>query len=70
MTKYLGLKDLAEFIKTFGEAQREAEASQVLRNKLILEKLASKTRDNGQLPLEYSSDEDFVYHEKSEVPGL
>ncbi len=41
----------------------EAAGSQALRNKVILDKLARKVRDEGQLPLEYSSDEDFTYLE-------
>jgi hypothetical protein len=57
------LKDLSDFIKTFGEAQQEAAGSQTLRNKIILDKLARKVRDERQLPLEYSSDEDFMYME-------
>jgi hypothetical protein len=61
--KYQALKDLSDFIKTFGEAQQEAAGSQTLRNKIILDKLARKVRDERQLPLEYSSDEDFMYME-------
>ena len=57
------MKDLSEFIKTFGEAQLEAAGSQTLRNKIILDKLARKVREERQLPLEYSSDEDFMYME-------
>lgn len=57
------MKDLSEFIKCFGEAQKEAAGSQTLRNKVLLDKLARKVRDERQLPLEYSSDEDFMYME-------
>ena len=57
------MKDLSEFIKCFGEAQKEVAGSQTLRNKVLLDKLARKVRDERQLPLEYSSDEDFMYME-------
>jgi hypothetical protein len=57
------LKELSDFIKTFGEAQQEVEGSQSLRKKIILDKLARKVRYERQMPLEYSSDEDFMYME-------
>jgi len=40
LDKYNALKDLSEFIKTFGEAQKEAAGHQTLKNRLILDKIS------------------------------
>ena len=59
--KYYQLKDLTDFMKTFSDANSQSQY-QIFSNKVVLNKISKKSREGGQLPLEYSSDEDFVYH--------
>ena len=59
--KYHQLLDLSDFMKTFGETRNEISQYKIFNNKVALDKISRKSRKDGQLPLEYSSDEDFDY---------
>jgi hypothetical protein len=48
-------------MKTFGETRNEISQYKIFNNKVALDKISRKSRKDGQLPLEYSSDEDFDY---------
>ena len=58
MDKYLGLRDLADFIATFSEAQ--SKPAEVFNNKCALMKAHRQRQIDNQQPLEYFSDEDFI----------
>lgn len=58
LEKYLALKDLVGFIESFSEGQPEA--AEIFKNKCALSKIARRNVREGQQPLEYSSDEDFL----------
>lgn len=63
MEKYLALQDLSEFMKTFAEASEKS--ASIFDSKCALAKIS--TKNTQQEPLGYSSDEDFIYVDSSNV---